>query len=80
MVYAERSPCATRMLPSTPKTMRRAMTEDDIQWMAHYGITSEQKEIYRFRGKVYDRLEDAINYAKIVTDREKLSEIQSSNS
>ena len=51
------------------------MTEDEIQWMNYYGITNEQKDIYRFRGIAYDRLQDAINYAKIVTDRENSSEI-----
>lgn len=56
------------------------MTDDEIRWMAHFGITSEQKEIYRFRGKAYDRLQDAINYAKIVTDRENSAEIHSRKS
>ena len=51
------------------------MTDDKIRWMDHYGITSEQKNIYRFRGIAYDRLQDAINYAKIVTDRENSPEI-----
>jgi hypothetical protein len=32
--------------------------------------------IYRYRGAAYDRLQDAINYAKIVTDRENSSEIR----
>ena len=51
------------------------MTDDEIRWMDHYGITSEQKNVYRFRRIAYDRLQDAINYAKIVTDRENSSEI-----
>ena len=51
------------------------MTRDESPLMDHYGITSEQKTIYRFRGLAYDRLQDAINYAKIVTDRENSSEI-----
>ena len=46
------------------------MTEDEHRSMVHFGITSEQKTIYRFRGIAYDRLQDAINYATIVTDRE----------
>jgi hypothetical protein len=55
--------------------MRQPTTDDEIRWMDHYGITSEQKTIYRLRGIAYDRLQDAINYAKIVTDRENSSEI-----
>ena len=63
------------MFPSTNIAMRQPMTDDEIRWMGHYGITSEQKNIYRFCGIAYDRLQDAINYAKIVTDRENSSEI-----
>ena len=51
------------------------MTDDEMQWMDHYGITREQKDIFRFRGIAYDKLQDSINYAKIVTDRENSSEI-----
>jgi hypothetical protein len=51
------------------------MTEDEIQWMNYYGITNEQKDIYRFRGIAYDRLQDAIDYAKVVTGRENSSQI-----
>jgi hypothetical protein len=60
--------------------MRQPMTDDEIRWMGHYGITSEQKDKYRSRGKTYDRLQDAINYAKIIADRETSSEIHSKNS
>ena len=56
------------------------MTQDENQNMNHYGITSEQRTIYRFRGIAYDRLQDAINYAKIVTDRESSSETHSRKS
>ena len=51
------------------------MTEDEIRWMNYYGITNDQKDTYRFRGLAYDSLQDAISYAKIVTDRENSSEI-----
>ena len=51
------------------------MKEDEVQLMGYYGITSEQRTIYRYRGAAYDRLQDAIQYAKIVTDRENSSEI-----
>jgi hypothetical protein len=63
------------MFPSTIITMRQPMTDEETRWMDHYGITSEQKNIFRFRGIAYDRLQDAINYAKTVTDRENSSEI-----
>ena len=55
--------------------MGRTMTEDEIRWMNYYGITNDQKDTYRFRGLAYDSLQDAISYAKIVTDRENSSEI-----
>jgi hypothetical protein len=56
------------------------MTEDESRWMNYYGVTSEQKTIYRYRGIAYDRLQDAIDYAKIVTDRENSSEIHAKKS
>jgi len=46
------------------------MTEAESQAMDQFGITSEQKTIYRFRGIAYDRLRDAISYARIVAGRE----------
>ena len=33
--------------------------------MAEYGITSHVKVLYRFDGYTYERLADAISYAKI---------------
>ena len=51
------------------------MTDDVAQLMGYYGITSEPGTIYRYRGAAYDRLQDAIKYAKIVTDRDNSSEI-----
>jgi hypothetical protein len=51
------------------------MTENESRLMDQYGITSEQRTIYRYRGVAYDKVQDAINYAKIVTNRENSSEI-----
>ena len=42
------------------------MTDDEKQAMARYGITHEIKNLFHFRGYRYDRLEDAISYAKKV--------------
>ncbi|WP_196140929.1 hypothetical protein [Aliikangiella sp. G2MR2-5] len=36
----------------------------DLSTMKKYGITSEQKSIYRYKQYQYDVLQDAINYAK----------------
>jgi len=40
------------------------MTDEDELAMAEYGITSETKLIFHFEGHRYDRLSDAVNYAK----------------
>lgn len=39
------------------------MTEDD-ETMQRYGITSETNKTFHFQGHKYQRLEDAVNYAK----------------
>jgi len=40
------------------------MTNEDKQLMARYGITWETRTIFRFQGHQYDRLLDALRYAK----------------
>ena len=46
------------------------MTQDEQsaekarELMAEYGITQEEKSVYRYQGHKYDRLSDAIRYAK----------------
>lgn len=40
------------------------MTDDDKRVMDEYGITSETKVVFHFEGHRYDRLSDAVNYAK----------------
>lgn len=41
-----------------------AMPDDDEMLMDFYGITSDTKTIYYYQGHSYNRLEDAISYAK----------------
>lgn len=42
------------------------MTNEEKHAMERYGITSEEKTIFYFEGYKYDRLSDAVNYAKTV--------------
>ena len=41
------------------------MTEEDNKLMEKYGITSQQKIVYLYKGHRYDSLKNAINFAKI---------------
>jgi len=47
------------------------MTEDNQKLMEQYQITFEQKTVYCFyyKGYKYEKLSDAVNYAKIQTAR-----------
>jgi hypothetical protein len=40
------------------------MSEQDKTLMAEYGITSSPKTVYFYKQYRYDRLEDALSYAK----------------
>ncbi|MEE4244666.1 MAG: hypothetical protein V2I33_04600 [Kangiellaceae bacterium] len=40
-------------------------TDQEITEMAHYGITCEQTPIYRYKQFKYEKLLDAINFAKL---------------
>ena len=40
------------------------MTSDEKKLMEEYGITAESKTIFHFDGHRYERLSDAVNYAK----------------
>ncbi|NKC01947.1 MAG: hypothetical protein GKR90_26075 [Pseudomonadales bacterium] len=42
------------------------MTDEETRLMDEHGITCETKTVYHFRTHKYDRLQDALNYAKIV--------------
>ena len=45
------------------------MSEQDKKLMAEYGITSTVKEEYRYKEYRYDRLSDALSYARTYTRR-----------
>jgi predicted N-acyltransferase len=38
--------------------------EEEKELMNQYGITSEAKTVFHFQEHKYDRLEDAVSYAK----------------
>jgi hypothetical protein len=40
------------------------MTDEQKLAMEKFGITSETKSVFHFEGYKYDRLEDALKYAK----------------
>jgi len=45
------------------------MSEQDKMLMAEFGITSTVKEEYRYKEHRYDRLSDALSYARTDTQR-----------
>ena len=45
------------------------MSEQDKMLMAEYGITSTVKKVYRYRDYRYDRLSDALSFARNDTRR-----------
>lgn len=45
------------------------MSEQDKTLMAEYGITSTVKKVYTYKGYRYDRLSDALSYARTDTWR-----------
>jgi hypothetical protein len=45
------------------------MSEQDEVLMAEHGITSSPKTVYYYKGYRYDRLSDALSYAKSDTRR-----------
>ncbi len=48
----------------------QVMTDEEKRDMEQFGITSETKTIFHFKGHKYDRLDDALNYAKKVDSPE----------
>ena len=48
------------------------MTKNDKQVMEAHGITCKSKEVYHYKDFKYDRLADAVRYAEIDTERERL--------
>lgn len=45
------------------------MSEQDKTLMAEYGTASTAKKVYRYKEYRYDRLSDALNYARTDTRR-----------
>ena len=45
------------------------MSEQDKKLMAEYGITSTVKTVYQYKDYRYERLSDALSYARIDTRR-----------
>ena len=45
------------------------MSEEDKTLMAQYDITSESRLIYSYKQHRYENLKDAVNFAKIDTER-----------
>lgn len=41
------------------------MNESEMRMVELYGIRSEHKTVYFYNGHKYDKLKDAINYAKL---------------
>ena len=41
------------------------MTEEEKELTNRYGITVEQQSVHHHKGHKYERLKDALNYAKI---------------
>lgn len=45
------------------------VSEDDRRAMNEYGISHQHKSVYTYRAHVYDRLADALAYARIDSAR-----------
>lgn len=39
--------------------------KEELALMAYYGITSEQKVVYHYKQHRYQKIEDAINFARL---------------
>lgn len=46
------------------------MTEEDKKLMQKYGITCEQRTVYFWKTYKYEKLDDAVNYAKLMVEKE----------
>ena len=55
------------------------MNSDDKKLMEEFGITAESKTIFHFDGHRYERLSDAVNYAKTRTQPELTAKMQHEN-
>ena len=59
------------MNPKIPRQngSSNAMNEEEKELAKLYGITVEHKTVYLYQGHRYERLNDALNYAKLDTER-----------
>jgi hypothetical protein len=62
---------ATRLIARyvTHVCQENAMNKKDKQTMETHGITHASRDIYFYKNYKYDRLDDAVHYAKIDTGR-----------
>jgi hypothetical protein len=58
-----------RRTTTTRVITMEARTDDEREQMAEYGILQSEKAQYTYQGYVYDRLADAVAYARIDTKR-----------
>jgi hypothetical protein len=49
-------------------------SEEELELMAQYGITHESKSLYFFQGHKYDKVSDAIRFARISSESESAPE------
>ena len=45
------------------------MSKDEKELMDNYGITSERRTVYLYKGHKYDNFKDALNFATIDSGR-----------
>jgi len=50
------------------------LTEEDKVLMDQYNITSETRTLFYSDGYKYDKLKDALSYAKLAGEREKVAD------
>lgn len=48
------------------------VTEEDKALMAQYDIKTETRTLFYFEGHKYDKLKDALSYARLSVEREKV--------
>lgn len=46
------------------------LTDEEKQLMEQYGISCERRTLYFFEGYKYEKLQDAIRYAKVISERD----------
>jgi hypothetical protein len=54
---------------------KSAIVLTEINKMNRYGISSEDKKIYTYRGYRYSRLDDAVNYARLQEGKSEIDNV-----